>query len=373
MAVVGADTLQYKYTPIDQTSHAQMGVEGFGLRLNNYLTLADDDPRKVKVSVIGAPAYSANTGWRLSAVAVMNYRTEGVCAPHSLSLKAMASLRGCFAVALDGRNYLGGERHQLRYGAEFEKVRKYMYGLDYDASLSGSRGEYVQRNYGAYLRYNYQICSDFTAGFFVDYRNVEVLRADVVTAEVLSALPTSFWGVGVGVNAAYSTRRVEDINLVRGVYLCAEYRVLPGWINSCGAPLHEVSVALDYYQPLWRGGLVALDIYGEHHSVDTPWLLRAQVGDDSRMRGYYMGRFNGNTLLASQLELRQRVWEGFVVAGWGGCGMAFSPEDRAEWRKVLPTYGAGLRWYFSPTSLVRIDCGLGRDSWAFVVGYSEAF
>ena len=92
-----------------------------------------------------------------------------------------------------------------------------------------------------------------------------------------------------------------------------------------------------------------------------------------RMRGYYYGRFNGNTLVTTQLELRQRVWEGLVVVGWGGCGTAFSKGDPASWNKVLPTYGAGLRWYFSPTSLVRVDYGMGKGCSAFVVGYSEAF
>ena len=91
------------------------------------------------------------------------------------------------------------------------------------------------------------------------------------------------------------------------------------------------------------------------------------------MRGYYYGRYNGNTLVTAQLELRQRVWEGLVVAGWGGCGEVFSGGNEASWGKLLPSYGVGVRWYFNPTSLVRIDCGFGRDTYAFVVGYAEAF
>ena len=91
------------------------------------------------------------------------------------------------------------------------------------------------------------------------------------------------------------------------------------------------------------------------------------------MRGYYYGRFNGNTMATVQVELRQRVWEGLVLAGWGGCGTAFSVNDPVSWRKVLPTYGAGLRWYLNATSVVRIDYAMGRNCRAFVVGYSEAF
>lgn len=371
--VVGADTLEYVYTPIDQTPHAQKSVEGFGLRLNNYLTLQEDDPRRVKVAVIGAPAYSANTGWRLSAMAVMNYRTPRVGVPHSLTLSAMASLKGCYTVALDGKNYLGHGRHQLGYGVKFDVARRYIYGLDYDASLRAQRGEYGVRGYGAYMRYSYRLFDNLTIGVSAEYDNIRVLHKDEYAVEVLDNQISHFWGVGIGVNATCSTRRVEDINLVRGVHICAEYGVHPGVLNSGDSSLHEVSVTVDFYQPLWRGGLLALDVYGEHHSANTPWMLRAGVGDESRMRGYYAWRFNGNTMVALQLELRQRVWEGLVVAGWGGCGTAFSPHDPVAWRKVLPTYGAGVRWYFNPSSLVRIDCGFGRDGWAFVVGYNEAF
>ena len=76
--VVGSETIEYRYTPIDQTTHTQTGIERFGLRLNDYLTMADNATRRVKFSVIGAPAYSENTGWRLSAVATMHYRTNNV-------------------------------------------------------------------------------------------------------------------------------------------------------------------------------------------------------------------------------------------------------------------------------------------------------
>ena len=371
--VVGADTLEYRYTPVGQTSHTQTGIEKFGLRLNNYFTFAHDDPRKVKFSAIGAPAYSENTGLRLNAVAVLNYRTQGCHSPHILSLKGMASLRGCYSVVIDGRNHLTSVAHQLSYGGGFDYSRTYIYGLDYATSLAGDRGAYRARNYEAYLRYAYAVARDLTLGVTADYTHRRVLGTDGRAEEILGVSLPLFWGVGIGVNIIYSTRKVEDVNLVRGVYLKAENRVYPKALNSSNSTSYALSVVADYYQPLWRGSLLAVDLYGEYHSADTPWLVRANMGGDSRMRGYYYGRFNGNSLVTMQLELRQRVWEGFVVAGWGGCGAISSPDDPMSWSRVLPTYGAGLRWYFNSTSLVRIDYGFGCNSRALVVGYSEAF
>lgn len=371
--VVGSETIEYRYTPIDQTTHTQTGIERFGLRLNDYLTMADNATRRVKFSVIGAPAYSENTGWRLSAVATMHYRTNNVALPHSLSLRGMASLRGCYSLAFDGVNYLGTTSHELCYGGGFGRESAYLYGLDYATSLQGMRGGYIARDYSAYLHYLYRIDSVLTLGLRVDYDYMSLLSAESWVDGILSGDETMFSGVGFGANIAYSTRHTEDINLVRGLYLRAEYIVHPAALTTCEGVLHELNFTFDYYQPLWRGGLLALDIYGEHHSANTPWMMRAYLGGDSRMRGYYYGRFNGNTMATAQVELRQRVWEGLVLAGWGGCGTAFSVNDPVSWRKVLPTYGAGLRWYLNATSVVRIDYAMGRKCSAFVVGYSEAF
>lgn len=370
--VINQDTVTYIYTPIDQTSRTQTGIEGFGLRLNDYLTYEEDDPREVKFSAIGAPSYSESTGWRLVGVATLHYRTSAAPLPHSLSLSASASLKGCYGVSFDGVNHFG-TRHRLGYGGSFALDNRRLYGLDYATSLQGNYGEYRARNYGAYILYDFTVAHGLTIGVRADYINKNVVSVDAYTLEIISDAVAHISAFGVGVGLEYTTCRTEDINLTRGVMLAAKYKVSPKVLNNIGGGLHEVSVVVDWYYPLWRGGLLALDLYGEYHSRNTPWMCRSMLGGDSRMRGYYLGRYNGNALITTQLELRQRVWEGLVVAGWGGCGTIFSEGDSVAWNRALPTYGAGIRWYFNPTSLVRIDCGFGRNCHAFIVGYTEAF
>ena len=57
----------------------------------------------------------------------------------------------------------------------------------------------------------------------------------------------------------------------------------------------------------------------------------------------------------------------------GGGGVAFSADDRFAWRKVLPTYGLGLRWSLHEGSNLRIDAGFGRKSYALILGINESF
>ena len=370
--VVASDTVTYRYTPIDQTSRAQTGIERFGLRLNDYLGFAEDDPRDVKFMAIGGPAYSESTGWRLSALATLYYRTKVSPLHHSVRFGGMASLRGCFGASIDGISHFA-ERHTISYGGSFALDRRYLYGLDYATALSDDRGEYRLRSYGAYLSYDFEVVPLLTLGLRSEYQMCEVVGADAFVCDMIAGREHIFSAFDIGIGIRYSSRHTEDINLTRGGVVEAEYSISPGVLNSVGEELHEVSLLLDWYQPLWRGGLLALDAYGEYHSANTPWMCRAMLGGDDRMRGYYYGRYSGNTLATAQLELRQRVWEGLVVVGWGGCGTAFSKDDSAAWSRVLPTYGGGIRWYFNPTSLVRFDCGFGRHSHAFIVGYTEAF
>ncbi len=370
---IGADSLEYRYTPIDQTSRAQTGIERFGLCLNDYLDMSHDDGRRVSFSFVGAPAYSVNTGWRLAAGAIMRYRTKGADVPHSLSLNAMASLRGCYSVSLDGCNYLGDTRHRLDYGGFMNRGYAYLYGYGDAESMLAGRGEYLSSTYGAYMHYSCRVTSRFTVGVVADYNYESLLQSDGRVEAILEGADSSFSGLGVGVNFTYSTRRVEDVNLTRGIYLRAEYMLYPDALSSSVATFHGVNAAFDYYQPLWRGGLLVLNLYGEYHSVSTPWFLRATIGGDDRMRGYHYGRFTGCGVADAQVELRQRVWEGLVLAGWGGLGVVLSDNMSALRSEMLPNYGVGLRWYLNPTSVMRVDYGFGRGCKAVVVGYSGMF
>ena len=149
--------------------------------------------------------------------------------------------------------------------------------------------------------------------------------------------------------------------------------IYPSLLSSYTHTLWQVGAQFNYYQPLWHGALLALDIYGQMQSPHTPWILRLGLGSEQRMRSYYHSRYNGNTLLGGQLELRQRVWEGLVVAIWGGAATIASRNDALAWQKILPDYGAGIRYYTSPHSALRLDLGFGRHGLNFVVGLNESF
>lgn len=361
---INGTTIRYSYTPI---------VEDQRTPLERYLDTSLED-RNVRFNIIGGPGYSANTGWRLAAIGNLYYRQAGQehTSPGILTLTATASLTGYYDVTLQGANTFRECKHHLRYGVGLCSEPTYLWGLDYATATRDNAGRYISRDYDAWLNYRYAITHSLFLSLGATYQNIEALRADARTEQIISGLPHHTYAVGLDLGIGIDTRQSVERS-TRGIYAAVEVTAQPKFLNNAGSNLYALNITFDYYQPLWRGATLALDLYGEFHSATTPWLLRAELGGESRMRGYYRGRYNGDNLVAAQVELRQHIWEGLGIGLWGGAGETFSRDDSFAWRKLLPTYGAGLRWSLNSLMAIRLDMAFGRDSRYFILGFNEAF
>ena len=374
VSIVNADTLIYEYTPLKGTTTAAQRFDNFAESLATYMTDGIATQRPVNFTILGGPGYSAETGLRLSAVGNMRYRTYGnETLSHNLSLRIMASLRGAYGADIDGINYIVNSRNRLTYSIAFASISTLLYGFDYDTSAACMAGHYTAKRGVVELRYLRRIGEVLDLGVCADYRYDDARNFDARARELLGDRETLYHGAGVGIAAEVHCTSTEAINVIRGVEVSLEAIMRPAFMGSTSSSSWQFRGQMDWYQPLWRGGLMALDVYGEYHSQATPWQLLARLGDDSRMRGYYPGQYNGNSLITTQLELRQHIWEGLVGVIWGGAGAVWSDSDMVAWRKVLPNYGAGIRWYLNLTTAVRIDVGFGRGCYNFVVGLNESF
>ncbi len=369
-AIIEQDTISYKYRPIDQTSSSSE----FGLRLYDYLHLTSDEPRNANISVVGAPGYSVNTGWRLTLLGNLEYRSPRNWSKiNSLQLEATASLTGYYNIALKGINTFGNERHSIAYRAVLGSMPRQIYGLDRTTSMGDNYGQYTEKLYYAEAIYRWHTTEQLSLGFGIDYTFEKAKNIDSRALEILGSRATKYSGTDLAIMLDFSTHKITDINLQRGIKLHLETTLRPKPFNNTSHTMYQVDADVNYYVPLWRGALLATDLYAGYQSSNTPWLLRYNLGSEQRMRGYYSSRHTGNALFGAQLELRQRIWEGLVLAAWGGTATIFSHDDIASWHKFLPDYGVGVRWYSTTEQAIRIDLGFGRHGYNFVVGFSEPF
>ena len=124
--------------------------------------------------------------------------------------------------------------------------------------------------------------------------------------------------------------------------------------------------------------MLAYQLYGANMSGDVPFNQLALMGGESLMRGYYLGRYRDNTLVATQVEYRflpfpfSRRWgaAAFLSAG----GVAPSPREinLGDW---VVAGGAGVRFLIFPAKDVytRIDVAFTEEGPGYYFFIGEAF
>jgi outer membrane protein assembly factor BamA len=133
-----------------------------------------------------------------------------------------------------------------------------------------------------------------------------------------------------------------------------------------------------HYLPLGARRVLALQGVGELTGGDAPFDQLALVGSSNYLRGYTRGRFRDRDLAAVQAEYRAPLWRRLGWAAFGGAGW-IAPRPSALLgvdARMLPSYGAGLRWtlFSGSRSDIRVDyarAGAGQSG--IYVALNEAF
>ena len=149
--------------------------------------------------------------------------------------------------------------------------------------------------------------------------------------------------------------------------------VRPRALGDCRSTLWHITATADWYHPLWRDAVAAIDLYADLWSSATPWLFWPSVGGTSRLRGYYTGRYTDRKMVAAQVELRQHIYGPIGVCVWTGAANVCSSHKLFDWSEILPNYGLGVRLALGEKTSLRIDYGFGRRSNGLVINVNEAF
>ncbi len=138
----------------------------------------------------------------------------------------------------------------------------------------------------------------------------------------------------------------------------------------------RVRVDARAYRTLGASHVVAAQIVAQGTDGVAPFDQVALIGSNSVMRGYVPGRFRDQWSTAVQGEYRSPSrgrWSGAAFAG--AAVVAPTVADLADGR-VLPSYGAGLRFRMNPVTrtTVRVDYARGTaGQGGLYVAFSEAF
>ena len=288
----------------------------------------------------------------------------------SVGAVAMLSTNLSGGGAVTGQWYAPGGRFTVVYSARFINSPRRFWGLGFEsASDDSNQGHLTSRKVRVRSDFLYRKGRMLLAGGFAGYDFYHA--AEISGHAGIGNTPVRTHYVTAGARLDLDTRDSVQAPS-RGVFLNVEQSVnIP--LYGSGGVFSRTEVTADFYFPMWEGGVLALDIYGNISSSGAPWTVWPDAGGDVRLRGYYQGRYRDRNLLAAQVELRQRVYRAHGVALWGGAGYVFPSFREFDIKNTLPTYGAGYR--LSVMGIVlRLDVGFGlRGQYAVIAGVSHSF
>ena len=274
------------------------------------------------------------------------------------------------ALGVTGNNIFSHNKRRINYTVMFASAPRSFWGIGYDAGRYNPESTYSEKRYLVEGRYLHEFLPHAYIGGLVSFEHVRGLKFS--DPAYLAGQKQRYTATGVGAILEYDSRDFIP-SPFRGVYVSFQETLFPKGLGNCGKTLWRTTFTADAYGQVWKGGVLAADLYAVFNSDGTPWPMLARMGGGQRMRGYYQGRYTDNDMITVQVELRQRIWRRIGCAVWGGAGNVFPSLSRFDWSQTLPNYGAGLRWELKKRVNVRLDYGFGKKTSGFLLNINEAF
>ena len=350
--------------------------KGFLRRIVRYFEGSNVDrtfEKKIDVTFAGGPSFSKNTSLGIGLLAAGLYRldrTDSVTVPSDVSVFANVSVSGFYALGVTGNTIFAHNRQRVNYTVMFSSAPRSLWGIGYDAGRYNPESTYSEKHYLVEASYLHEVLPRTYVGGIVSFEHTRGVKFS--DQAYLYGQKRSYTATGIGLIVEYDSRDFIP-NPYRGVYVSFQERFFPKGLGNCERSLWRTTFTADAYRRVWKGGILAADLYAVFNSEGTPWPMLARLGGNQRMRGYYQGRYTDNDMITLQVELRQRIWRRIGCTVWGGAGNVFSSLDRFDWSHTLPNYGVGLRWELKKRVNVRLDYGFGKKTSGFLLSINEAF
>lgn len=373
----GDTTVKHLYvTRLKKSGDTVVRKNNFFRRFYRYFETANEDKtqtKKLDFSIIGGPHYSSDIKLGIGIVAAGLYRVDKKdlsIQPSSVSLFGDITTTGFYLLGVSNNTLLKGGKYRVGFSTYFFSFPSAFWGIGYDNATYATPGSYKRLQNQVKADFMFRVAKNFYLGVDASFNYIE--GKDFSDVGYLRGEATRYINTGVGGYLMYDSRDFIP-NPWRGVYVKLEQRVFPGFFGNKGA-FSRTELQVDAYHQVWKGGVMAYDLYGVFNYGNTPWTMLALMGGSTRMRGYYEGRYRDKQMIEIQAELRQKIYGRSGIAVWVGAGNVFPSLNKFNPAHTLPNYGIGYRWEFKKRVNVRLDYGFGKKGQnGFLFSINEAF
>lgn len=223
-----------------------------------------------------------------------------------------------------------------------------------------------------------KISGNIYAGLELDLQHLGNVNFDVEDGQTVE-LPRGHQGstnLGIGLGLIYDNRH-NVLNVRKGFF--AETAILH-YNDMIFSTYQFTSVYSDlrFYKTIRKRNTLALHAYSQFTFGNVPFNQLSQIGGESIMRGYYLGRFRDHHYLTGQVEYRMLPFsfaKRFGAAVFVSTGSVFNDADPFHPNKLLLAGGAGLRFQLFPKKDIwlRFDVAFTREGNGVYIFIGESF
>lgn len=327
--------------------------------------------------VLPGPFYNPEMGLGVGAAAVGLYKPKNAEKDTQLStvtLHGFLTTSGAVGIGVDNNTFFADDSYRFVFSGALINMPTSYWGIGYDNAINDANKEgYTRRGVVVQPRVMVRVRPNIYVGGGYDFEYDDAAQLERGASSALATDPhgTRVLSSGLTAHFSYDTRDFLP-NPYTGQALLVNGTVYRRGFGSDN-DFETLEVTYDKYFRMRERDVLAFDVYGKFNWGDVPWSMMSKLGDNRRMRGYFMGQYRDKAMMTAQVEYRWHIVGRQGMVFWAGTGaIAGNPGSltSAHW---LPNAGVGYRFEFKPRVNVRFDVGVGSNTKGVYFQINEAF
>jgi len=357
----------------------QGNKDGFLWRYVNSIINDTTDESEPRLLIYPTVAYAPETSWEVGFSTLYVYYANKDIENRLSEISGFTfyTFENQYGIWFDHALYTDQDKWFFLGRSRFQSFPLLYYGIGPD-----SPSDYLAEVDGNYLLLRERVLRELAHsvyfGLQVDYQNL--FDVEFKSVENSVTIPRGGEGsanLGLGFSLVYDNRH-NVLNVRDGFF--SEQAFLR-YDDAWGSDFTFSNIISDnrLFVPVNERDVLAAQLFGQFtFNGNAPFNQLALMGGESLMRGYYLGRYRDDNLIAGQVEYRLlpfKFAKRFGASAFISAGQVFGSGRGFEVHELLPAGGLGGRFLLFPKKdiWVRLDMAFTEEGSGFYFFIGEAF
>jgi len=294
----------------------------------------------------------------------------------SITASGYYTTNGQFSVAVLPELFVGKTETRISGRVGYDKAIDKFYGIGNSVDKFDS-ADYLQNNFIVTCLVQTRLFDNrFKIGLNYEFRDLTMYDKKSNPFLLENSVTGSNGGKnsGIGLSASWDSRDNVYYPTTGGFYEVNGTSFYKAFGSSF--EYSKLSVDLRRFFKMGKENTLGIQFYMLTENKTPPFYDLALLGNDTKMRGYYTGRYRDKTYYTLQSEYRMaNVFWKFGFVAFGGLGDVSPAVSKITISTVKPNYGFGLRFRFDEKEKLdlRVDLGLGKNTSGVYFGVKQVF